>query len=611
MRIAKYITPFLICGALGLHGCDDFLDTKPASTYSEELVWSSRSTADAFVLQTYGSIIAKFHDYATIEKFTTNSVTYNGCPDEVRELKDRYWDFGFGDFTALRNCNLIIEKVNASATLSDTDKKELIAEGKMLRAMACYYQAKHTGRFIWIDRVLTQDDEFNLPLTKTIDESYSYILKDIDEAIAGLPLTSKAGRINKNAAYAFKSEVCLTAAAYTGNEKLYQEAVDAVDAITGYSLDSEYEDMFNQDGAYSSPEIILAHYRSKDNTNCSGTPMQTIIPNQNNDAVKANGCSPLFKRDLVFECWMDHSPSQNLVDDYLVIDQATKKAVAWNETTQFKNNTESLPVTDSKIAGMAIDPKELTSTSLAYHATSKEWLNDLMYKNRDKRFYATIVYDSCEYYKETVTLCQKGNLYRTARTGGLGNSYMPVTNYLWRKGVYDIDWRVFVNVPTDYHYVIFRYGRALLNKAEALLCQAKNNPEKIAKAVETFNQTRVTHGGLPESTATTLEEAWTDYKRERRVDLAFEDDYYWSLLRWGKYGGDANSGREPGGIIKELEIPATFVEITKERDYMFIGNVGFQNDQREFRTRRYLFPIPQSVIEANSALSEKDQNPGW
>ena len=34
---------------------------------------------------------------------------------------------------------------------------------------------------------LTEEDDFNLGLTSTIKESYDYILKDLDDAIAGLP----------------------------------------------------------------------------------------------------------------------------------------------------------------------------------------------------------------------------------------------------------------------------------------------------------------------------------------------------------------------------------------------------------------------------------------
>lgn len=603
MKINKYIVPLLFCTAGVLQGCNDFLDTKPSESYSEELVWSSRSTAEAFILQTYNNVVPKYTDFKTEDCLTTNSVyVYQGSPNAVRELVDRGWDFGFGDFGTVRRCNLIIEKVAASP-IDEKSKTELIAEGKMLRAMTYYYQAKHTGRVIWVDRVLTEEDDFNLGLTSTIKESYDYILKDLDDAIAGLPTESKAGRLNKNAALALKSEVCLTAAAYTGEKALFQQAIDAVDAIQGYTLDSNYEGMFNQDGAYSSPEIILARYRSKDNNTCGNTLMQEMIPNQNNDAIKNFGCSPVMKTDFIFECWMSHAPSQNLVDNYLVIDRLTNQAVPWNESTQFKNSVNEVPVSD--VADMAYDPKELVNGK-GYVSKDGTKLNELVYGNRDKRFYATIVYDSCLFYGETITMCQKGNLNRCSRVGNPGTSHMPLTNYMWRKSIYNVSPRPFVDVLTDYHYVVFRLGRVLMNKAEALLCQGK-----WQEAMNVINKTREVHGGLPASTATNLAEAWIDYKRERNVELPLEGDYYWSLLRWGKYGQEANHGLAPTSVIPELNCPATFSEISKDRQRMFVGQVQFTNDQREFRTRRYLFPIPQGVINANPALSDADQNPEW
>ena len=603
MKINIDIVPLLFCSAGGLLGSYDFLDTKPSESYSEELVWSSRSTAEAFILLTYNNVIPKYTDFKTEDCLTTNSVyVYQGSPNAVRELVDRGWDFGFGDFGTVRRCNLIIEKVAASP-IDEKSKTELIAEGKLLRAMTYYYQAKHTGRVIWVDRVLTEEDDFNLGLTSTIKESYDYILKDLDDAIAGLPTESKAGRLNKNAALALKSEVCLTAAAYTGEKALFQQAIDAVDAIQGYTLDSNYEGMFNQDGAYSSPEIILARYRSKDNNTCGNTLMQEMIPNQNNDAIKNFGCSPVMKTDFIFECWMSHAPSQNLVDNYLVIDRLTNQAVPWNESTQFKNSVNEVPVSD--VADMAYDPKELVNGK-GYVSKDGTKLNELVYGNRDKRFYATIVYDSCLFYGETITMCQKGNLNRCSRVGNPGTSHMPLTNYMWRKSIYNVSPRPFVDVLTDYHYVVFRLGRVLMNKAEALLCQGK-----WQEAMNVINKTREVHGGLPASTATNLAEAWIDYKRDRNVELPLEGDYYWSLLRWGKYGQEANHGLAPTSVIPELNCPATFSEISKDRQRMFVGQVQFTNDQREFRTRRYLFPIPQGVINANPALSDADQNPEW
>ena len=617
MKIMKYIVPALLGGMLTLQSCEHFLDTKPTETYSEELVWGSRSTADAFVLRTYPDILGLYHDFWGDDQITLNTILRQSCPGEARDLINREHDFGFNKFSIIRRCNLIIEQASASTALSDLDKKELVAEGKMLRAMIYYYQAKHCGRVIWVDRVLQVDDEFNLPLTESIDRTYDLILSDLDDAIAGLPEEYPAGRANANAARALKSEVCLTAAAYTTDatrkKTLWEQAVVAVDAIQGYSLDANYGGMFNQENSYSSTEIILARYFSKENTNGGDTYMQTVIPNQGNDNLKKLGRGPLFKKDWVFECWLEHSPSQNLVDDYLVIDQLTNEAKKWNTTSQFVNNTNV--ISNDAVRDLAVNADELDEHSLAYETKDKgrdTRINDFMYTHRDKRFYATIVQDSCEYYGELVTMHKTGNLQRCSLGEAPGTAEMGSTNYLWRKGVYINDWRIFVDVPTDYHYVIFRYGRALLNKAEALLCLAKSDPSKLSEAVATFNQTRTVHGGLPESEASTLVEAWKDYKIERHVELPMEGDYYWSLLRWGKYGEEANDGQPSGSeVIKELRTPATFIEISSDRHRMFIGTQGYGNADRTFSKKRYLYPIPQSLINANSAITEKHQNPLW
>ena len=169
----------------------------------------------------------------------------------------------------------------------------------------------------------------------------------------------------------------------------------------------------------------------------------------------------VMKTDYIFECWMAHAPSQNLVDNYLVIDRMTQQAVPWNESTQFKNNVKEVPT--SEIASMAHDAKELTNGK-GYISLNNTKLNELIYGERDKRFYATIVYDSCQFYGETITMCQKGNLNRSSRVGVPGTSHMPLTNYMWRKSIYNVSPRPFVDVFTDYHYVVFRSGRALMNK---------------------------------------------------------------------------------------------------------------------------------------------------
>ena len=591
-----YKTGLAVLSLMWITSCSDLLDTQPFDKFSEDVVWSNKANADAFLFATYHNITwdnSNYRNYMDEEAWTNNSVSYDGN-DLTRDLITRENDYGFNRFSQIRRCNLAIEKITASTGLTDSEKKVLIAEAKYLRAMMYYYLAKRFGIVVWVDRVMIENEEtYKLPTTPDAKTSYAYIIKDLEDAIAGMPEESLPGRANKYVAYALLSDVCLQAAAYTDDASLYQKVIDASDAIinsNNYALDEDYESMFNEKGRYSK-EIILGTYRNNGNTNCDQIPdLQQGMPNVSNDHMDKTGSGPHFKNDRTFEAWLKWSATQNLVDEYLVVDQVTEKAVRWNQTSQFKASV----VQETPTGEFGLEAGRITDDSR---------INELMYNHRDNRFYASIVYDSCIWFNELVTTCYQGNL---ARNVGENNFWAStITGYYFRKGVYNVNPRVYYGLPTDYHWVIFRLGKTYMNKAEALLRQ-----HKVSEAVEALNHTRVVHGKLPPSEATTLEEAWVDYKRERRVELAKEGDYYWSLLRWGKYGGPANAGRTPGAKIAELTESAYLIDITKDRKHYQIEQVVFnQNNVRLFdETRRYLFPVPQGQRDQNENLG---QNPGW
>jgi hypothetical protein len=591
-NIYKKIGVFLLLMTLVGGSCKKLDETSPFDKFEETAVWSSKKNAMTFVNGAYGEVLNLFTNYIRDDAWTSNVLASDGMAF-TRDQITRDDDYGFNQFSKIRRCNIIIEKAQASG-LTELEKTELVAHGKFLRAMTYFWLARRFGRVVYVDRVLTEDEEtYALPQTASVAETYTLIMNDINDAIAGLPETVTPGLASKSAAYALKSEAALQAAAYTGEAGYYQQAIDAADAIVAigdHALESDYEGMFNEKKRFSS-EIILAIYRDKSNTVVSNIEdMQGTLPNVNNDDLNLRGGTPLFKQDKVFENWGRFSPTQNIMDEYLVIDAADPtKAVRWDESSQFVANM-------TKRGSSYVDSAEVTGGGS---------VNSIIYANRDNRLAASIVYDSTAWYGETVTTNRNGNLHRLIKGSLSSGCCTPITNAFVRKGMYSVAPRPFFNVNTDYHWVIFRLGRVLLNKAEALLRQ-----DKIGEAVQVMNITREFHGGLPPSLAANSTSAWTDYKRERRVELFDEKDYYWSLLRWGKYGGTANHGIAPGGTIPELEEIPTFIEINANRSGYRVERISFnQNDQRIFdETRRYLLPIQNSQIVRHGSLQ---QNPNW
>jgi hypothetical protein len=299
----------------------------------------------------------------------------------------------------------------------------------------------------------------------------------------------------------------------------------------------------------------------------------------------------------------------------LTIDKADPtKVLAWNQTSQYKVAVEegvSVMHPHSR-TNFPFDkvPKANDESVLVQgkiKSGSKETLWTLTNENRDARWKASIISDSTSFYEQTVTTTMRGNAGRWISING-GDWGAGSTNMYWRKGMYTNVSPSFLNtVMTDYHFVSMRLGRVYLNLAEAYLL--KND---LTNARLNLNKTRVTHGQLPPSTASGAVEAWKDYKIERRVDLAAENDYYYSLLRWGRYGGNANNGTPSGGTIVELTEPMRVMDISKDRKSFAIVTGPFNSayNQRLFKPeRRYLFPIPQSFIDNNPNFAP--QNTNW
>lgn len=627
----KIITTIgILTGLLALNSCKKVLDTLPTDRISPDIIWSSKANAETFIFSTY-SIMNSYASGPGVDPYTTNIIAQGGIGgastvfSETAGLTNRS-DFGFNNWAAVRRCNVIIKNVGESTGIADIDKKELIAEAKFLRAMSYYSVARSIGRIVWIDKVLNENDEFKLPTTANPTESYNYIIKDLEDAVADLPTAKVSGRTNKYVAAAFLTEVCLQALAYknypaapnvAANDPLLDKVITNAQLVIGggYALETDYEGMFNETKSTSN-EIIYGIYRKAINTTVSSTPMQNCMPNITADKINKFQGSPLFTKSVPFECWPENFPAQNLTDDYLTIDKADPtKVVPWNQTSQYINAIDESVNVMAPFArsGFPHDKTaKLNDETLIKMGRIKpgstETIWTLTNENRDARWKASIISDSTRFYGELFTTGLRGNAARFLGEINGGDYAFTLSNMYWRKGIYTNVTPSYLNsVSTDYHFVCMRLGRVYLNLAEAYLLKGD-----VVNAVINLNRTRVLHGQIPASTANNLTDAWKDYKRERRVELTEENDRYFSLLRWGRFGGTANDGVASGGTIAELTEPIRVMDISKDRKSFSIVTGPFRTtyNQRTFTPgRRYLFPVPQGMIDNNPKFLP--QNPGW
>lgn len=628
--------------------CRDTLDTHPTDFFDEETVWSSYSTANAFINATYASVLngmwAGSGTAVTWEARTPNTVE----ADQVTRPSDRWaleifnrsQDLGANQASRLRRCNLIIEKATASENLSAEEKTVVVAEGKFLRAMVFFYQARTMGRFLPIKQVFSQEDTTvvkDLHMTSSVKESYDIVIADFEDAIAGLPKTSSAGRANKYAAEVLLSSACLQAYAYTGDQAYLNKCITAAkDVVENKQLTTNYAGMFNETDQYN-PEILLGYYRLAQNSQMSSFyETQLTAPNITPSQQENSKCPVMWtnKDGQTFCAWGVYWPTQDLVDQYLVIDDKTKEALPWWETSQWKENVDELDPSTVTEPGQVDQynqlngnprripsPNDLSNVNentptftrysvLKADRTDERNISELMYQNRDARFHGSIIADGDVFVGEPFHTNLDGNAGIGVRDKEDGAWYNTATGYYWRKNTIENPQNTYYgSVKIDMHYVIARVGEAYMNLAEAYLLQ--NN---VTEAVKALNATRVTHGKLPESKASTLEEAWEDYMRERNCEMTNEHaDMYFTYLRWGKYGGYSNHGRNPGDIIYDLDRATYKMSINRARDAILVGQVTITGAaKRQFTTKRYLFPIHQGFLDTREAYGlDHQQNEGW
>ena len=619
-----YIGLVVLGLALTNTSCSDFLDTRPYDKIIGDDTWTSETLAESFVYSIYSSVLQKSlwlgaygHRYSChAESSTKNAMTGT--------LNSSYWsrdraegvtaddNYEWLDYSVLWRIHTAMEEITASEIFSEEFKTRTIGELKFLRAAHYFLFARQYGGLQIIDRVLSVEDDLQIPRS-SVKETYDFIIKDLEEAAQALPAIGKVarGRVSSMAAHALLMRVANQAAAYADGgsaQSQYYDKVIAAGTALGLDADgsqlSPYYDMFRSyETAVTAQEQILVVERLKLNSSLHDTPMQY------QGLWHAGNISEYAKKNFPIHATMNYWgmdggswPTQDLVDDYLV-EETDGSIKYWEDASYVQTGTN-------------VDEKMYFSKD----------------KKRDLRFYTTILYDSCLYFngQERIFFRRDGNCSNSnspinagaedeygRRAGDLDN-YNSSTGYAMLKYHYD----PVVSLPDpgsqklDYCYSVLRYGEAYLNMAEAYLMKGD-----FANARKYMIPTMVKHGGFsPEKAAAYLNtksgNGWNDplfeaYKRERNVEMVYEcNDRYWSLLRWGmrQSGGVCNGAYATSGfVIPELVGPLRGIRISRDGQKYEFFEVNNAIGEARFSPKRYLVPLNRSFCLKSGVV----QNAGW
>lgn len=263
-----------LAGALVLTACQDFLDIRPEATVpSSGLDYTKSENVFLPVSAAYAKMrSSSTHAFPYIGAFEITSdnadkgsspednptmkeldnLTFDSSNGLINELWTGYFDVVSGANHALTQMPLF------EAALPNAEAKkytrECAGEAKVIRAYAYFNLTRLFGRVPIIDKTLTAD-ELAQQQQANIDVLYSFIEKDLLEAIAVLPESYTkqwAGRINKYTAIALKAKV-----------HMYQNEWDSVASLTDriiasgkYDLLPNFRDVFSIEGENSKESLF-------------------------------------------------------------------------------------------------------------------------------------------------------------------------------------------------------------------------------------------------------------------------------------------------------------------------------------------------------------------
>ena len=205
------------------------------------------------------------------------------------------------------------------------------------------------------------------------------------------------------------------------------------------------------------------------------------------------------------------------------------------------------------------------------------------YESLEPRFAATVIYNGCTWKEKTMDCSVGGTNGKYVEYGTVPYSYgMTTTGYFLRKMV-DETHTDLQGVKSTQTWVEIRYAEVLLNKAEALY-------KSGATAYQApMNEVRA-RVSLPKKNDTG-DAWWNAYRRERKVELAYEGHYFWDLRRW----------------------KVAHTELTGYRVHGFkISGGAFEYiscdlKDRRFFSKLYCLPVPDAELRDNKLAQQYDE----
>lgn len=625
----KLIYGLAISLSLGTVACNDFLDLPPINKITDKDIFGSEAGIEAYMVTLYNRLPIEDFNYGSESGFNN---WIGGCfvpalsCDEAMHCEWPHEIFGptgngawnqWWAYDNVRNVNQLIQELENTKLFTPEKKTELLGEAYAIRAWYYFGMAKRYGGvpIIKVPQQYDPSDPSVLLVNRSTEEdTYNFILEDLDNAIEMLPAVRTSAekyRINKYAAAALKSRAMLFAAsiakygAYDKNglvgfdnpakaEKYYKEVIKAVDEVRkgGYSLYRgnadkvrNYQEMFWIKG--DCPEVIFVKkYEYPDkahNWDLWNQPWGYRYPEGYGSRL---------------------SPTLDLVEAFPMADGTSGEfrtnSEGWivdenNQILEVKNRTDLFKGRDSRLYATILIPGAEWTSAKGDVSGIIDVKRGIVELNGQK---VSVLKEGGSFtdqisYRDPVTK-QDTSLYVIGKQGVGGTSESTVTGLYIKKFLYEGNaTQDPKHTSGEQDWFEFRYAEILLNYAEAAAELATMGvSEYEANGLTYLNDVR-DRAGVDAADALTVNLV----RNERRIELMYENHRFWDIKRW----------RDAERLMTNKKMKGLYpYYVANNQTWIFkkleVGNI------HDFKPYLYYIRINDDQRSRNPGI---EQNPGY
>ncbi|ACU06067.1 MULTISPECIES: RagB/SusD family nutrient uptake outer membrane protein [Pedobacter] len=534
---------------------------RTASIYEFPYYWTSGENNYYHYGATYTIVAAATDEADAFANLTGAEAMNKGNwgPNDIKfyEFRSEY------PWKGIRNANIFIENVD-KAPFSDQEKRAMKAEAIFLRALMHFDLMQRLGGIPIVDKVLKVSSAEDVPGVRiprsTYEETVNFIVKSCNDIANDLPVSYSSnyrGRIIRAAAYALKARVLLYAASplFNSNETYVPVSDPKLRAMIGYA-----------DG-YKAERWQLAANASKMVLDSAQKWGLELYKGKTNPIDRYE---EIFINPNVSEIILDAGIQGLQTNNYFVRFLTPGTIVYTGSDPVNVGITFNFAKFYQKADGTDQTWNEVPGTAYPY-AQYQQKLGEL-----DPRFQASVFQSGTEWSRGS------GTRYHFYEQGSKQLDRYNGVGFL-RKFVKGVS-----NGSAAPRWITFRLAEFYLNYAEALN-EVNGSSTEITNALNEI-RARV---NMPGISYTSQDDMRQKIRRERGVELAFEEHRYFDVRRWKIAGQE---GVMKGGMwsLKLYGGTSPTYKLEKFED-------------RVWEDKMYLYPFNSTEIDLGYLI----QNPGW